>query len=53
MLMIYNIGMKKFLEALGITSHQHNWMPVSPANSAETTGQMGICVVCRIKGRIY
>lgn len=38
------------LQALGITKHQHNWMPTSEATNK---GQEGICVECRVKGRIY
>jgi len=42
--------MVKLLQALGLSKHRHNWMPTGPASA---TGQMGICVECRVKGRIY
>jgi len=47
--MIYNIGMIKLLQGLGILKHRHNWMPTSMATSQ---GQTGVCVECRLQGRI-
>jgi hypothetical protein len=46
---VYNIYMGKLLQALGITKHHHNWMPISEATGQ---GQMVVCVECRWKGRI-
>ena len=46
---IYNVYMVKLLQALGITKHRHNWMPISEATRQ---GQMVVCVECRWKGRI-
>ena len=47
---IYNVYMVKLLQALGVIKHRHNWMPTTQATGR---GQMGVCVECHLRGRIY